>query len=256
MNYIGIDIGSTSAKAAVMNENRELIFTTAVPTGWSSRDSAERLKTLMAEQGISAEDCPCVSTGYGRISVPYADKQVTEITCHARGAMWLHNFKNGTIIDIGGQDTKIILIENGAVQDFLMNDKCSAGTGRFLEVMANALGTDPAGLCTLSSGGGGVKISSMCTVFAETEIISLIGKGEKPENIAFAVMDSITDKVAVQARKMHSDKGFVCLTGGLSECDELKHSIGEKLNLEVTSDSRGRFAGAIGAALSAMGKKR
>ena len=124
---------------------------------------------------------------------------MTEITCHAKGAVWLHGPDNMTVIDIGGQDTKLIAVEDGAVKDFVMNDKCSAGTGRFLEIMANTLGLRPGELCELARSGGGTRISSMCTVFAESEIISLVGRGEKKENLAFAVVDSIADKVVSQA---------------------------------------------------------
>ena len=254
MHYIGIDIGSTGAKAAVISENGELLFTTSIPTGWSSKDAAQRLREQLEEKGLLVENMPCVATGYGRISVPYARKQVTEITCHARGAVWLHQFSDGIVIDIGGQDTKVIRISGGMVQDFLMNDKRSAGTGRFLEVMANAIGMDPAGLCTLSAQGSGVSISSMCTVFAETEIISLISKGEPTENIAFAVVDSITEKVAAQVRRLQTGRLPMYLTGGLCECVELMAALSAKLGVEVTSVPDGRFAGAIGAALCAAGR--
>lgn len=257
MHYIGIDIGSTMAKAAVLNEAGDLIWNKAIPTGWSSKEAAGQLKELMEAEGFSVEACPCVATGYGRISVPYASRQVTEITCHARGALWMYGFSDGTIIDIGGQDTKIIQIAQGKVQNFLMNDKCSAGTGRFLEIMARALGTDPAGLCELSAQGGGVTISSMCTVFAETEIISLVGRGEKRENIAYAVLDSIADKVAAQAKKLQVSDEFLCLTGGFCQCEELKAALAQKLGREVVSGKEGHFAGAIGAALTAAhGRKK
>ena len=139
MNYIGIDIGSTCAKTVVLNEKKEIIQEFVQPTGWSSVDTAEEIHQKLELAGISLSDdssC-CVATGYGRISVPYADKAVTEITCHALGAVHLFQQPDLTVIDIGGQDTKIIQIEQGFVKDFIMNDKCAAGTGRFLEVMAN-----------------------------------------------------------------------------------------------------------------------
>ena len=126
------------------------------------------------EKGILPEESVVVATGYGRVSVPYAAKCVTEITCHAKGACYIHKNENMLLIDIGGQDTKIIRIENGMVTDFLMNDKCSAGTGRFLEVMANTLSLTPQDLCELAAKGSGTSISSMCTVFAESEVISLL----------------------------------------------------------------------------------
>ena len=136
-----------------------------------------------------------------------------------------------------------------------MNDKCSAGTGRFLEVMANTLGLRPEELCQLAAQGSGVSISSMCTVFAESEVISLIGRGEPKQNIAYAVVDSIVKKVASQAGRLTLGK-MVCLTGGLCEFDYLCESLGKKLNVTVNTNPDGRYAGAIGAALSAMNVRK
>lgn len=248
--YIGIDIGSTCAKTAVLSEAEELVLTFVLPTGWSSVDTAEEIRRRLCEANYDPEKLLCVSTGYGRVSVPFARKAVTEITCHARGAMLLHHSRDLTVIDIGGQDTKIIRVENGLVKDFIMNDKCSAGTGRFLEVMANTLGLRPDDMCDLARNGGGVSISSMCTVFAESEVISLIGKGEKKENIAFAVVDSIVKKVVSQASRL--EKGcLVCLTGGLCESEYIRQALGEQLHTQVQAVAEGRYAGAVGAALCA-----
>jgi predicted CoA-substrate-specific enzyme activase len=138
------------------------------------------------------------------------------------------------------------------VKDFVMNDKCSAGTGRFLEVMANTLTVSPEALCTLAAQGGNTSISSMCTVFAESEVISLIGRGEKRENIAFAVVDSIVQKVASQAKRLISSAGVVCLTGGLCDSGYIINALSGALRTQVISDSQRRYAGAIGAALHAM----
>lgn len=249
MNYIGIDIGSTCAKFVVMNEEEEIIFQSVQPTGWSSIDTAEEIKKKLESIGIKMEDSKCVATGYGRVSVPYADKTVTEITCHAKGVCWLYGRKNMAVLDIGGQDTKIILLKDGMVKDFAMNDKCSAGTGRFLEVMSNIMALRPDELCELARQGKDVKISSMCTVFAESEVISLIGKGEKKENIAFAVIDSIAGKVVSQCKKMNIEKEEVFLTGGLCECTYFREVLEEKLGEHVATKPECRYAGAIGAAL-------
>lgn len=249
MDYIGIDIGSTCAKVVVMDEDEKIRHQSVQPTGWSSVDTADIIKKMLLEKGISPENGKVVATGYGRVSVPYADKTVTEITCHARGAVWLYEKKNMAVIDIGGQDTKIIILENGMVRDFAMNDKCSAGTGRFLEVMANTMALKPDALCELARKGKDVKISSMCTVFAESEVISLIGQGEKKENIAFAVVNSIADKVASQCSKMNMSSEEVFLTGGLCECSYLREVLEEKLGKPVLTKPECRYAGAIGAAL-------
>ena len=252
MGYsIGIDIGSTCAKAVVVDENRDLCFRLVQPTGWSGVDTAEGLGNALRKAGFDPAVLPVVATGYGRVAVPYAQKTITEITCHARGACRLFGQENLTVIDIGGQDTKIIAVREGAVQDFLMNDKCSAGTGRFLEVMATILALRPQELCDLARGGGGTAISSMCTVFAESEVISLIGRGERRENIAFAVVDSILQKVLSQVGKLAGATGTVCLTGGLCQCAYVREALSRALGQPVHTCDDGRFAGAVGAALSA-----
>lgn len=266
MNYIGIDIGSTCAKTIVMNDAKEITHEFVQPTGWSSIDTAQEIRQRLLSEGVlikqtantdsSSAPAPsdalsrCVATGYGRISVPYADKTVTEITCHAKGAVYLFEKPDLTVIDIGGQDTKIIQIENGFVKDFIMNDKCAAGTGRFLEVMANTLSLRPNEMFDLARSGSDTSISSMCTVFAESEVIGLIGKGEKKENIAYAVVDSTIRKVVAQLSRMNSGSSFFCLTGGLCECSYIREALSEKLGNQVISSPRARYAGAIGAALS------
>lgn len=255
--YIGIDIGSTSAKTIVLDSEGKIVRRFLQPTGWSSVETAETIKKQLLEQGITLENDIAVATGYGRVSVPYAAKSITEITCHAKGACRLYGREKGclTVVDIGGQDTKIILTENGAVKDFVMNDKCSAGTGRFLEVMANTLSVRPDELCRLASRGGNTSISSMCTVFAESEVISLIGKGESKENIAYAVVDSIVKKVAAQAGRLAIGEE-VCLTGGLCEFEYLVTSLEKALGRKVTARPDGRFAGALGAAVCAYEKRK
>lgn len=252
MKYIGIDIGSTCAKTAVLDENGDIVHRFVLPTGWSSVDTAEAIRQKLLGSGIDAQKAPCVATGYGRAAVPYANKAVTEITCHAKGACAIFSRRNMTVIDIGGQDTKIISIEGGMVKDFVMNDKCSAGTGRFLEVMANTLAVSPEALCALAAQGGSTSISSMCTVFAESEVISLIGRGEHRENIAFAVVDSIVQKVASQAKRLTTGADAVCLTGGLCDTGYIIDALAGALKTPVISHEQGRYAGAIGAALHAM----
>ncbi len=129
--YIGIDIGSTASKV-VVTDNEFLLDSFCMPTGWNSKETAKAIMQKLKAKGFS-EDMACAATGYGRICVDYADKNITEITCHGKGAYALFKV-NGTVIDIGGQDTKIITLEDGMVKDFLMNDKCAAGTGKFIEV--------------------------------------------------------------------------------------------------------------------------
>lgn len=247
MLNIGIDIGSTAAKVAIFNGD-DLVSTFTMPTGWSSLETAQSIKNRIDKEfNISSKDYKVVATGYGRVSVPYADKTITEITCHGKGAAYLYD-KDCTVIDIGGQDTKVITLEDGMVKDFIMNDKCSAGTGRFMEIMANVLGLSIDELCDFASRGGGITISSMCTVFAESEVISLIGRGEKKEDIAFAVIDSIVSKVNSLCGR-HSDGNKYFLTGGLCDCDYIVESLSKKLDKDIKTRKEARYAGAIGAAL-------
>lgn len=250
--YIGIDIGSTSAKTVVLDGQRNILYRFVQPTGWSSLDTAEGIRLRLKDSGFDPAGSITVATGYGRVSVPYADRRITEITCHGKGACFIHGLNDLTVIDIGGQDTKIIRVENGLVADFIMNDKCSAGTGRFLEVMANTLGVGPGELDELAARGGNTSISSMCTVFAESEVISLIGRGERKENIAFAIVDSIVKKVSSQAARLVHPGSVVCLTGGLCESEYIRAALADALKVAVDARGEGRYAGAIGAALSAV----
>ena len=243
---IGLDIGSTMTKCVVMDGDdiRETILT---PTGFSSVDTAERVAADLAQRGYDVNEVPVVATGYGRIAVPYAAKKVTEITCHGRGATYLFG-PDGTVLDVGGQDTKVIQLVGGKVKKFLMNDKCSAGTGKFLEVMANRMGVSQQRMAELAASGEPTAISSMCTVFAESEVISLVGRGEPLENIANGVIDSVVGRVATLVRGVPGEAYF--LTGGLCENDYVIARLADKLGKPVTSCPETRYAGAIGAALS------
>ncbi|MDL2253535.1 acyl-CoA dehydratase activase [Ruminococcaceae bacterium OttesenSCG-928-I18] len=247
---IGIDIGSTAAKAVVVDKGgREILHTFLMPTGWSGTKAAEEIKENLQNAGFFVEGAHVVATGYGRVSIPYADKAVTEITCHGQGVFHLFQ-RDCTVIDIGGQDTKVITLQEGAVQDFLMNDKCSAGTGRFLEIMATTLGIDLAELFALAENGTDITISSMCTVFAESEVISLIGKGCRKEDIAAAICESIVTKVVSMCNKQGAGKVYY-LSGGLCESAYLRRRLCEKLGAEVFSEPMARYAGALGAAILA-----
>lgn len=177
MHYIGIDIGSTATKVSVFGED-ELLHNFTMPTGWSSIETSNIVKEKLKDMEIHVDTSKVLATGYGRVSVPYADKAITEITCHGKGVYYLLG-EDSTVIDIGGQDTKIITLEDGRVTNFTMNDKCAAGTGKFMELMANTLGVSIDELASMALEGEDVSITSMCTVFAESEVISLIGEGKK-----------------------------------------------------------------------------
>ncbi len=249
MVSIGIDIGSTAAKSVVL-DGGEVVFSTVVPTGFNSVDAAGRVADELVSAGYPPKDGCVVATGYGRVSVPYAHRSVTEITCHGRGGARLFG-ADATIIDIGGQDTKAIRLGGGKVAKFVMNDKCSAGTGKFLEIMANRLGLTLAELGALAAKGAPTPITSMCTVFAESEVITLIGRGTPREDIARGVIDSVVAKVVPLVSQV-GGRDFA-LTGGL--CDEgyLVERLSVALDASVRTCSLARYAGALGAALSAEG---
>ncbi len=250
---IGMDIGSTCAKTVVVEASSGVIVKKDLrPTGWSSKDTALAIMRDLEEAGFPASDGKLIATGYGRISVPFADKCVTEISCHAKGACRIFGAEDLNVIDIGGQDTKLIVIKGGTVSEFVMNDKCSAGTGRFLEVMANTLSVTPEELCAMAEEGGGTSISSLCTVFAESEVINLIGRGTKREDIAYAVVTSIVEKVRSQAGKARFGNERIVLTGGLCDFPFVASSLSKSFGSTVSTDPMARFAGALGAALFAQ----
>lgn len=253
MFFVGIDIGSTAAKVAVKGK-KEFFFT--MPTGWSSVEAASLIKDRLLEEEIDvlSDETRVVATGYGRVSVDYADFVITEITCHGRGGREMGGMNVG-IIDVGGQDTKAILIENGMVKDFLMNDKCSAGTGKFLEIMSNRLSIRLEDLFNLAQEGEIIPISSLCTVFAESEVINYIGEGRKRQDIAAGVVDSVAHKVSQLAKRL-SMPDNVILTGGLSGMEYFRKVLSKKLKIVVKGNDQGKYAGALGAALLAKEKKR
>lgn len=247
MKNIGIDIGSSCAKVCVMdNDIIETNF--MLPTGYNSRKTAEDIRQMLEKSGIDIENSNIMATGYGRVSVPYANEIMTEISCHGKGAYYLFG-ENATVIDIGGQDTKVISLKKGRVMKFLMNDKCSAGTGKFIEIMSDRLGLTFEELEEIAAKGKKTTISSMCTVFAESEIISLIGEGTPREDIANGVINSVVEKVVQLAAQIPADKYI--LTGGFCENDYFINELSKALDAAVYSDSKARFAGAIGAAVYA-----
>ena len=250
--YIGIDIGSTASKVCVLEEGCEPVFE-VLPTGWNSKITAGIIKEdLEKRYGGIEEDSQIVATGYGRISVEYADHVITEISCHGRGGYEMIG-RDCTIIDIGGQDTKYINVVGGRPVDFLMNDKCAAGTGKFIEVMANRLGLTIEELFELAEIGKPISISSLCTVFAESEVINYMGEGRSREDLAAGVIDSVALKVAtlVQRKELQDT---VIITGGFSNNEFFAGLLSKKLNKTAIAMPLGRYAGAYGAALLAREK--
>ena len=253
MDYaIGIDIGSTCAKTAVLAADGSFALLSARPTGWSSVDTAESIRAELEAAHFSPETYPCVATGYGRVAVPYAGKSVTEITCHARGACFLHGRDDLLVIDIGGQDTKVIGVSGGAVQDFLMNDKCSAGTGRFLEMMARTLELDMAEMSRRGlTWDKELTISSMCTVFAESEVISLIADNHTDSDIIHGLNKSIAGKTAAMAARAKGQPPYM-MTGGVARNRGVVQALEEKLGAKLLISENPDLCGALGAALFAL----
>ena len=253
MLTIGIDVGSITTKAAVVVDG-EVKLSKIGSTGYDAKKSARMVFSQVLEDlKLSRNDIQgIVSTGYGRNSVSFADKAITEITCHAAGAFFI-NPDIRSVIDIGGQDSKVILLnEYGRVSDFAMNDKCAAGTGRFLEVMARALEIELEhfGAMSLESQTPS-QISSLCTVFAESEVISLIAKGERRENIVAGIHDAIGARVASMAKRVKIVSP-VMMTGGVAKNKGLVKALERRLMKKILIAESAQVVGAIGAALLAQ----
>ena len=219
MLTVGIDIGSLSTNGILLNDKKEILASDIISTGASSKKAAEKsFQNLLKTANLSREDIDyTIATGYGRVKVPFAEEVVTEITCHARGANYF--FPNvRTIIDIGGQDSKAIKIDGkGNVLDFVMNDKCAAGTGRFLEVMARTLEIELDDMGEISlKGNDGLTVSSLCTVFAESEVVSLIGADSKTPDICRSLHKSIAKRITGQVKRVGLEEELA-MTGGVAK---------------------------------------
>jgi len=252
MYFAGVDIGSTMTKVVIMDEKvRACIIG---PTGAEHRHLANRVMEEALEQANLTFDeiSYVVATGYGRINVPFADKQITEITCHAKGVSSL--FPTVRIaIDIGGQDAKAIKIANDKVVGFVMNDKCAAGTGRFLEVIAEALGIklDEMGRLSLKATKK-VSISSTCTVFAEQEVVSRIADGVAIEDILAGLHDAISGRVYRMAERLKIEPDVV-LTGGVAKNIGVVKAMEAYVGFPILVPEEPLLTGAVGAAL--LGKE-
>jgi len=254
MIVAGMDIGSITAETVILQDN-QMLSSSIVPTGANSRTAAERsLAAALKQASLRQEDLAAiVTTGYGRASFPSATKMITEITCHARGAFFVHP-ETRTVIDIGGQDSKVIRLDKqGRNVDFQMNDKCAAGTGRFLEVMARALEVKLEDLGRLSrSAQRTIKISSMCTVFAESEVVSLIADNQPKEVIIRGLHEAIADRILGMIRRVGVEEK-VTLTGGVAKNEGVVQALEERLEVRVFVPPEPQIIGALGAALLARG---
>ncbi|MGY5864533.1 MAG: acyl-CoA dehydratase activase [Candidatus Thorarchaeota archaeon] len=253
---VGIDVGSTTTKAVLIDKSGSIHAKALIQTGASAIQAVEKIiGEISSISGINVEKIPAVSTGYGRARVELAQKTVTEITCHSVGVHRL-NPEIRLLIDVGGQDSKVIRIgPSGKPDDFELNDKCSAGTGRFLEVMARVLevSIDELGPLALQSDSPS-SISSTCTVFAESEVIGHIGAGDSPADIAAGLHTSMTSKIVALSKRV----GFaepVCVTGGVALNPAFRHHLSEQLGTDLWIPEEPQLTGALGAAVLALEKE-
>ena len=253
MYYVGIDLGSITAKAVIIASG-QILASAITFSGYNSAETAGKvLAEALGTAGLSRDAVSrLVATGYGRVRVSGADKQVTEITCHARGAYWL-NPGTRTVIDVGGQDSKAVALNDGGkVVDFVMNDKCATGTGRFMEVMARALEED------LDRFGGlglaaprRARISNTCTVFAESEVISQIAAGVPKNEIIAGIHEAIAARINGMVRRI-AVRDQVVMTGGVARNAGVACMLEEKLGRQILVRPEAQITGAIGAALLAQ----
>jgi predicted CoA-substrate-specific enzyme activase len=254
MIVTGIDIGSLSTKVVIMDGEQNILSYKVLRTNGSSRDAAETaFQHALDKAGLTQDQVDYIlTTGYGRNSIPFADDEVSEITAHAKGAYFLYP-ETKTILDIGGQDSKAIKLEDdGQISDFVMNDKCAAGTGRFLEVMAQALGLSLESLSDLSQlSSTPTVISSFCAVFAESEVVSLVGEGREKEDIARGIHDAIVSRTLTLLNRVKMS-GSITMTGGVAKNKGLVKVLEDNLQLKLNIPDEPQIAGALGAALIAL----
>ncbi len=252
MITVGIDVGSLSTESLIMQDGEVLSYAIGKTGAKVKTAVGEVLNEALKNASLTRDRIDyIVGTGYGRVTLDIADRTVTEITCHATGAYYLFP-KTRIVIDIGGQDSKIIQLDSkGKVVDFVMNDKCAAGTGRFLEVMANALELNIEELGPLSlKSRKKVPISSICTVFAESEVISLIAEGCQRKDILRGLHEAITNRIIGMGSKLRWD-GEVAMTGGVAKNTGIAHILTKKIPRPVNIPEEPQIVGALGAALVA-----
>lgn len=250
----GVDVGSTQTKAVIVDEDAKIVGRALIDTGSNVITAAENaFRAALKNVGVDEGEVEyIVGTGYGRYKVTFGDTQITEISCHARGAV--HMFPGTrTVLDMGGQDTKAIRVrENGEVVDFCMNDKCAAGTGRFLQAAAFALEIPLADLGpTALRAEKAVPITTTCTVFAESEVLSWLGRGKKIEDILLGVHKSIGTRSMALLRRVGIEEQLT-FTGGVTKNQGMVEVMNQMLGFKVNTGEEAHLMGALGAALFAL----
>ena len=255
MYTLGIDIGSTTSKGIILKDGKEIISQAFIHAGTGTDGPEYVYEQLLTQGKLSANEIAyIISTGYGRKTFPLANNNMSELSCHAKGTVFLFP-QARTVIDIGGQDAKVLQIdENGKMVNFVMNDKCAAGTGRFLDVMAQVLqfkiddlekealkATEPA------------KISSTCTVFAESEVISQLAKGVDLPNLVAGICQSVANRVGALVKRIGINEQ-VCMSGGVAKNGGIRAALAKELGVEIYTSPLAQLTGALGAALYAYEK--
>mgnify|MGYP002092514104 CR=1 FL=1 len=254
---LGIDIGSTASKCVMLADGKEIVAKSLISVGAGTSGPQRAISEVLEQAGKSKDEMAFVlATGYGRNSLEeIADAQMSELSCHAKGATFLFPQVH-TVVDIGGQDVKILQVENGVMTNFVMNDKCAAGTGRFLEMMAKTLGLS---LEEMSVKGlewkHNIVISSMCTVFAESEVVSLVAQNKDVADIIHGLNVSVASKVGALAARLGKDHpGEYMMTGGVAKNQGIIQALEEKLGAKLYICDEAQLCGALGAALFAYEK--
>ena len=252
--WVGIDVGSLTTEAVVIDAGRNIVSSSIVPTGArSTRAIEEAMHGALSDAATSRDEIvSIVSTGYGRENVEGRGRDVTEITCHARGAHFLFPATR-LVLDVGGQDSKAIALDaSGRVVDFSMNDKCAAGTGRFLEVMARALEIELDDMGELAARSTKqLTISSMCTVFAESEVVSLLSRGESVPNVIAGLSRAISDRIRSLAARV-GIRDEVTMTGGVAKNRAVVTTLETICGKTFNVPAEPQIVGALGAALIAQ----
>ena len=252
---LGIDIGSTASKCVMLADGKEIVAKSLISVGAGTSGPQRAIDEVLESAGKKREEMAFVlATGYGRNSLMnFADKQMSELSCHAKGAHFLFP-KVHTVIDIGGQDVKVLQIEDGIMTNFAMNDKCAAGTGRFLDVMARVLEVDVKDLGRLGAMSTKyVGISSTCTVFAESEVISQLSMGTDKCDIINGIHKSVAGRVAGLAHRI-GVRDQVVMTGGVAQNHGIVKALQDELGHEIHTSPLTQYNGALGAALFAFDK--
>lgn len=256
MTYtLGIDIGSTTSKCAILKDGKEIIATSLVQAGTGTEGPKKAYQEVLEKAGISEKEIAfTMATGYGRTTYKGMDGEMSELSCHAKG-VFHSNPEVRTIIDIGGQDAKVIQLNTkGTISNFVMNDKCAAGTGRFLDVMAQILQIKVSELEVYAKKAEGpVKISSTCTVFAESEVISQLSQGVELENLIAGICNSVASRVSSLAKRVGITEA-VYMSGGVAQNGGVREALEKELGTTVHYSKDAQYMGAIGAAIAGYEK--